>query len=564
MPSRIEATAQGKPTIAYSLTAKRAIIGRAEDADLKVDHDLHLSRKHAEVWMDGGRLRVKRLPGAANPVYHSGIPRDEFALAPGEHFVIGRTRFMFVSDVAPAVDLAATSPQPIALKTISAKDLYAINSESDRLRLLDLLELPEILRSRDRQDFHVHIANLLRMATGAIWACVATEHGDILGEASEAHAVGAHYKPSRQLIKKALDDAPSPTLYTWGNTPKDVMATVHVGLDWAACAAARIPNEPALIFYAAGRGQGNTQGPSPRRDEARFVGLVADMVGRSVAVDRLSMMEGRLERFFSGPVVDKILKSPDMKELEPRLAQSTILFFDIRGFSKRTEENTQILSHISDLRHAMTAMTGIILEERGVVLQYMGDGIMACWNVPFADESHADLACRAALRMAEAFPQTTGGWGCGIGIHTGEVVAGAIGSEQIFSYGVLGGVVNQASRVEGITKALSTQILVTREVAEKVSHTAAHCLRVGRFRPAGMTMEVDLFLLEKPPGDLMRADVFRRGLDAFQKGDFAGAAAAFAQRPPEDGPAAFLREKAEAYAKAPPPDWRGVIELTQK
>lgn len=566
MASRLEASAQGKPPVAYALTDRRSVIGRADDADVRIDYDLHLSRRHAEVWLDGGRLRVKRLPGAANPVYHSGIPRDDFALSPGEHFVIGRTRFVFVSD-QPAAPLPSQAvpgrADPLVSGTISAKDLYAIGgAESDRLRLLDLLELPEILRSRDRKDFHVHIANLLRMATNAAWACVVTEHGDILGEAAEV-ASSDHYRPSRALIKKALEDAPQPTLYSW-QRPGDILATVHAGLDWAVCAAARVPNEPALIFYAAGRGFGGSQQHS-RRDEARFVGLVADMVGRSLSVDRLVTMEGRLERFFSGPVVSKILQSPDMKELEPRLAQSTILFFDIRGFSKRTEENNlTILTHISDLRHAMTAMTAIIQEERGVVLQYMGDGILACWNVPFADPEHVDRACRAALRMAEAFPQATAGWGCGIGIHTGEVVAGAIGSEQVFSYGVLGAVVNQASRVEGITKALRTTILVTREVAEKVSHTAASCLRVGRFQPAGMKVEVDLFSLEKPAVDPVRADVFRHGLDLFQRGDFAGAAAAFAKRPPEDGPAGFLRERAEAYAKEPPASWRGVIELTQK
>ena len=450
---------------------------------------------------------------------------------------------------------------PKALQTMNQTDLYAMSDSADRLKLLDLLELPEILRSRDRKDFYVHIAGLLRLSTGAAWACVVTEDGKILGEDASSDS-GARFKPSRSLIKKALEDSPMPTIYSWSAPSGNIMATVQEGLDWAVCAAAKIPNEPAVIFYASGR---DSARGSLRQDEARFVGLVADMVGRSVSMDRLLTMEGRLERFFAGPVVDKILKSPDLKELEPRLAQSTILFFDIRGFSKRTEEKTEeILKYIGELRRAMTAMTGAILDERGVVLQYMGDGILACWNVPFAEANHVDHACRAALRMAAAIGSTTGGWACGIGIHTGEVMAGAIGSEQVFSYGVMGKVVNQASRIEGITKLLKTPILITGDAAKLLTPAAGAALRVGRFKPAGMNDALDLFALCEPPGDPDRTAAFAAGLEALERGDFAAAGKIFAARPASDGPASFLNVLCETYIARPPAKWNGVIELTQK
>lgn len=563
MPAWLEALPQDQPAVRRALLeGRRLVIGRADDADLRVESDLHLSRRHVEVRLDAGLLRVKRLQGASNPVYHGGIPQDEFSVRPGEHFLIGKTRFLFQTDAgAQASAAAADAPErdPLALKTISAQDLYSIApGGSDRLRLLDLLELPEILRRRDRQGFHAHIARLLRQAAGASWACVATESGELLGQ-SAADRAARGYAPSRALIRKALEDAPQPTLYSW-SAPGGLKATVYEGLDWAVCAAARVPGQPALIFYAAGAGAA-----PPGPEEAKFVGLVADMVGRSVSLDRLLTMEGRLERFFSGPVVSKILKSPDLAELEPRLARSTVLFFDIRGFSRRTEENNEeVLAYISELRRALSSMTQIILEEGGVVLQYMGDGLLACWNVPYEDARHVDLACRAALRMAETFASTTPGWGCGIGLHSGEVVAGAIGSEQVFAYGVLGTVVNQASRIEGITKVLRAPILVTAEVARQLSPETGACLRVGRFQPAGMTEALELFELCRPPVDPARQAAFAAFHAAFERADWAAAAQALASRPTADGPASFLRACAETAAAHPPLHWRGVIELTQK
>ena len=361
-----------------------------------------------------------------------------------------------------------------------------------------------------------------------------------------------------------MADSPQPTLYSW-TQPGAVEATAMAGLDWALCAAAKIHGEPAAVFYVAGRQGSGASDAALFNEKARFVGLVADMVGRSVSMDRLQTWEGRLEHFFAGPVVEKILQSSDLKELEPKLAQSTVLFFDIRGFSKRTEQNSrEILGYTGELRRAMTAMTNIILEERGVVLQYMGDGILACWNVPFEDSDHVDRACRAALRMADAIGAATGGWTCGIGLHTGEVVAGSIGSDQVFSYGLLGTVVNQASRVEGITKLLQTPILVTREVAGKISPSVAVPVCLGRYRPAGMTVDIDLFELTRPPGDTLRMERIARGLAAFQKGDWAEAHRKFDELPATDRPASYLRTLTELCQRTPPPHWRGVVELNQK
>lgn len=558
MNAQIEVQVEGKPRLLCEVTAgSLVVIGRAPEADCRVEGEPYLGRKHVEVTLTGDRLSVRRLPGASNPVFHRGEAKEEFFMSSGEQFVIGKTRFLFQLREA-----AKASPQeaaPDQSHTISASDLYGMGG-GDRLRLLDLLELPEILRLKSRGEFFVHIAGLLRLATGASWVRVATEDGRVLAE-DAANDTERRFHMNSALVQAALKEIPRPTLYSWSKPLGDLQLSVQQDIDWAICAAYQVPGERPFLLYLAGKGGAEQS----QHENGRFVGLVADMVGRSLAVQSLENVQGRLKRYFSGPVIEKIMGSSDLNELKPRVTQSTIMFFDIRGFSKRTEgKNEKILSYLGELRNVMTAMTEEILKENGAVLQYMGDGILACWNVPITDELHIDRACRAVLRMTVRLAEVTEGWRCGIGLHTGEVVAGTIGSDQVFSYGVMGEVVNQASRIEGITKVVETPILVTREVAERVSAQTASTLRVGRFQPKGMNTALDLYELSPPNVDQGRIDAFASGLKAFENGEWENAYVIFDKLPPSDLPARYLKSLAESYRRHPPKDWRGVIELTEK
>jgi adenylate cyclase len=307
------------------------------------------------------------------------------------------------------------------------------------------------------------------------------------------------------------------------------------------------------------------EGEAWLNDNARYVGLVADMVGRSLSLNKLQAWQERLNRYFSAPVVEKILRSKDPKALEPRLAEATVMFFDLRGFSKRTEgRNEKILEYLGELKEVMTAMTGEIFAENGVVLQYQGDGILACWNLPTPDPTHVDQACRAALAMVRHLAAMPGLWSCGVGLHGGEVVAGAIGSEQLFNYSVMGAVVNQSSRVEGITKALEVPILVTGAIAARVSSEVALPVRVGRFRPVGMATALDLYELQLPPGQKERNETFGQGLVAFESGNWDQAYESLSRLGAGDRPARFLVALSEEYRRHPPKNWDGVIELKEK
>ncbi len=539
------------------------VVGRGAGVAIEVP-DPQISRQHAEIWVMGKQLAVKRLAGSANPVFFRGAEQTLFFLSAGDTFVIGKTRFLVMDrPPEPEPEAKTDAPLPKLSQTLDEAEVFAGDGRSERLRLLDLLELPEILATKTAAEFQTHVASLLRLGTGARWACVAREDGTILARDADQD-VREDQRLSRAVIQAALRDAPRPTFYSWAAPAEEISATLQPGTDWAICAAVKIPGESAMLFYSAGRDRGGDS-PQLSRENARFVGLVADIVGRSLSVRQLEGYHTRLKRFFSGPVAARILDSQDPRELEPKLAESTVMFFDLRGFSRRTEgRNDKILDHLGELRGVMTAMTDRIFGEGGVVLSYMGDGILACWNVPIPEARHVDRACRAALAMADALRQIPGDWRCGIGIHTGEVVAGAIGSDQMFSYGVMGAVVNQASRVEGLTKVVEVPILVTREVAERVARDVAVALRIGRYQPAGMEAALDLYELTPPPVVPERLDLFARGLEAFEQGSWERAYELLDRLGPTDRPARYLMALAEGFRRRPPRHWEGIIELSEK
>jgi adenylate cyclase len=322
-----------------------------------------------------------------------------------------------------------------------------------------------------------------------------------------------------------------------------------------------VSGEKELLFILRGIGGGHED----LKEKGRLTGLIADMAARNLGLKQLEGFKQKLERYFSGAVVSKILDASDPSELEPRQARATVLFFDIRGFSRLAEQDSkEAMSGVKKLRGVMSAMTEEVFSENGVIIQYMGDGILACWNLPFEDLQAEEHACRAALKMVARLAKEEPAWRCGIGIHAGDVVAGSLGSEQVFSYNIMGPVVNQASRVEGITKLVEAPILITAEVRGRLSSRTALARRLGQFQPAGMSAALDLYQLlplNTPPE---QASNLEPGLQAFEEGNWDLAYSQLNPLPASDLPARYLKALAEMYRRKPPKNWRGVIELEGK
>jgi adenylate cyclase len=176
----------------------------------------------------------------------------------------------------------------------------------------------------------------------------------------------------------------------------------------------------------------------------------------------------RLSRFFSPSVVKEIVRHKDDASLEAGRRRMTVLFSDIRGFTSMSEKMTPE-DVVTFLREYLTVMTEAVFIHGGTVDKYIGDAIMALYNVPFEAPDHAAQAVRTALAfqerlkpLAERFTARYGGTlACGVGIHTGDAVVGTIGSEQRLEYTAIGDTINLGSRLEGLTKDFNVPVIIS-------------------------------------------------------------------------------------------------------
>jgi len=556
-------------------------LGASRRVECTVSGEPYLSRRHARLRPGASQLEVEQLPDAKNPIFFNGSAHDRFRMKPNEYFVIGATSFHFRAELAATINQQSESA-PIRQFTLGSDELRARGGREDRMRLLDLMELPEVLRTKTRAEFYVYACGLLRLATGAQWVQVLTssdgQHTILAEDATIDRATPKSI--SKALLDAAVSAAPRPVTYCWTHPVEtNVQATAYEGVDWAISCAMPVPGELPVLLYLAGSADVpggyttlDTQSGARTflRDTARLVGLVADMIGRAMALQKVEAWQTRMSRFFSKRLVSRILEADASETLSPKIAEASVMFFDIRGFSLMTEGKLErILEHEGALRKTLTAVTQCVYDHEGVVIRYMGDGMLACWNVPYPSANHVESACLAALEIVDRMAEVTDGWACGIGLGVGDVVAGSLGSDQVYAYDILGDVANKTARVEGITKIVGVPILATEEAAKRIAGGSFLTRRVARFRPVGMDLPVDLFTIDRRPTEEAeyqelreRLAVHERGLAAFEAGDWETAWKALHDIIQTDPAARFVYKL--ALQGKPPRDWEGVIELTGK
>lgn len=222
-----------------------------------------------------------------------------------------------------------------------------------------------------------------------------------------------------------------------------------------------------------------------------------------------TMVEGLKERdnlrvtfgkYMTASLADHILRGE--VKLGGETLRATILFTDIRGFTTLSE-HMEPQALVALLNEYFTRMVAIILEEGGVVDKYVGDAIMAVFGAPIPDPADADRAVRSAIRMRASLAELNESLAerglprieTGIGIHTGDVVAGNIGSEQRMEYTVIGDAVNVASRLEGMTKSVGAPIIVSAETESALRQSVA-LRRVGEVQVRGRTEPLSVFAID--------------------------------------------------------------------
>jgi len=183
--------------------------------------------------------------------------------------------------------------------------------------------------------------------------------------------------------------------------------------------------------------------------------------------------------YLSPAMVEKLQKDPSLLKLGGETRELSIMFTDVRGFTAISEhygEDVQGLTKI--MNRYMTAMTAKIIENEGTLDKYIGDAQMAFWNAPLDDKDHALNAVKTGLEMLddldrfneEVTKEGIPAFGMGLGINTGSVVVGNMGSSQRFDYTCLGDSVNLASRLEGQSKNYGVRIILGNRTAELVRY----------------------------------------------------------------------------------------------
>jgi adenylate cyclase len=285
-------------------------------------------------------------------------------------------------------------------------------------------------------------------------------------------------------------------------------------------------------------GERRRAGPSPLHLGGKLEAMLVDLLACGVAsglarqAQERAALEAhvRFEQFFGPELARQLARDPGL--LAGRDAGVTLLFCDVRGFSRFSEKlgPAETVRWMNDL---MGELSERVLDERGVLVDYVGDELMAMWGAPRDQPDQAERAVRAGLAMLAALPAVSRRWQevlggpveIGIGVNTGPAQVGNTGSRFKFKYGPLGNTVNLASRVQGLTRHLRRPLLVTRATRAQLG-PGFLARRLVKARVVNIAEPVDLY--EVAPADSEERRHFfaesEAALDSLEAGDFAGAA----------------------------------------
>jgi len=281
----------------------------------------------------------------------------------------------------------------------------------------------------------------------------------------------------------------------------------------------------------------------------------------------------------SSSVVNEMLKSPEKLKLGGDKKDLSVLFSDIRGFTTISEGLTpEELVHL--LNEYLTVMTDIVFKYDGTLDKYMGDAIMAVYGAPLDQPDHPSRACHSALDMMVGLKGLNEKWinegkkplDIGIGINTGPMMVGNMGSDQRFDYTVMGDAVNLGSRLEGANKSYNTNILISDSTYQRVKDTFV-CMELDSVRVKGKTLPVSIYQLigekENVSRDYLETiENFHRGLRLYREQKWDEAVEAF-QTVADMNEAIYaaklyIERAGELKADPPSPDWDGVFTMKTK
>ena len=291
--------------------------------------------------------------------------------------------------------------------------------------------------------------------------------------------------------------------------------------------------------------------------------------------------KSRLKRIFSRYVhpelVDLLVSNTNDFEMGGKEVEATVLFSDIYNFTNYSEhmEPKQL---VTELNNYFEKFTDIILSNRGMLDKFTGDGLMALFGSPLIWTDHANLACKVALehkKYSESLPDSDVNSHfhkkTRIGINTGMVVIGNIGSTQRTDYTAIGDAVNLSARLEGVNKLFKTSIIIGEVTWQQVKENYI-CRELDRLKVKGKDEASRIYELvcskeESNEGTLFLIEKYEEALKLYQDAKFSEAESSFSELYTghyHDYPSYVMAERCSFLRKNPPREWDGIFTLTVK
>ncbi|MFQ5549750.1 MAG: adenylate/guanylate cyclase domain-containing protein [Gemmatimonadales bacterium] len=479
------------------------VVGRAVTSDLAI-YDPTVSRRHAEVRLDGGGISVRDL-GSSNGTFVNGNRIAEASAAPGDVITFGKVAFN-LNEIKPAAapkaepdSFAAQPPEPEAtivrkieipgsgeLQAVaqvaappSATSLLKVAGVSEEERrekklhlLLDiskeLSKMQDVDRLLDKVvDITFQVMNVDRVAIQMM------DGTELVPRISKNRLGGTSTKShvprsiARRAVEEQLailsDNAAADDRFGGKSilmqSVRSAMCTPLMGSEGTVLGVLYVDNMTAT----------NSFGDEDLEFLIAFSGIAAVAIENGQLTNRVqkeAVIRSNFERYFAPDLASEIAASEEAVQLGGQKRPVVVFFSDIRGFTSMSENmNPDDIATL--LTEYFTEMVDILFKHGGTLDKFMGDAVMALWGAPIPHDDDPDRAMRAAIDMLAALKELNAVWReqgrpaikIGIGINYGEVFAGNIGSDQRLEYTVIGDAVNVASRL--CSKADGGEILIS-------------------------------------------------------------------------------------------------------
>ncbi|MHC4880664.1 MAG: FHA domain-containing protein, partial [Planctomycetota bacterium] len=407
-------------------------IGRRPDSDCAVTWDPEVSRQHAELKVRELDIQLACLPHARNPIFVESSPTRLATLSPNSTFQIGKTVFCVTKGKSsPRFD--SHSDRAGDEEEGGSRDQFAYDSaELRQVSLSDspdqmqvLCDLPEIAAAAGSDiELAATLADTLLQSIPQAVAVAAIECealSDAPADQAECAAVPLNmrvatkefytgrFRPSRRLMGQALQSGKS-VVYRWDHNNNSAQATISDALNWAFCVPLSGASRNWCLYIAGegGMGGGLILDEKELKADLKFTQVLGRFIASFRQVRQLQEQKTRLSSFFSPKVIESLTGDAVENALSATESDVTVLFCDVRGFSRKSEEYGDRLPYLLEcVRAALGVMTQQILRHDGAIADFQGDAALGFWGWPVAPEQGAVPACLAALAIQKAFSQAS-------------------------------------------------------------------------------------------------------------------------------------------------------------